>query len=171
MQLGVIGISWVFNRSVDISTFSYPKISDDTTSISAKEHASESTYKSENVEPKCILTDSMDEDEIGHVNLQNAEKRILAELPESYVNKMLRVEKYEDINSCICSFKLEFGYEEKVKKWVSAYNEISKVTMVYESCRSGKGKTVIKKFYLRCHHKKRQSSGKHAKRDRKLKNT
>ena len=42
--------------------------------------------------------------------------------------------------------------------------------MVYESCRSGKGKTVIKKFYLRCHHKQRPS-GKHAKCERKLKTT
>jgi len=42
--------------------------------------------------------------------------------------------------------------------------------MVYESCRSGKGKTEIKKFYLRCHYKQRQS-GKHAKSNRKLKTT
>ena len=114
MQLRLIAMSWVFNKSVDTSTFSYPKISDDSTSISAKEHASECTYKSEKVEPKRTLTDSMDEDEIEHVTLQNAEKRILAELPEGYVYKMLRVEKYEDINSYICSFKLELDSEEKV---------------------------------------------------------
>ena len=101
-----------------LARFLYPKISDDTTSISAKEHASECTYKSEKVEPKCTLTDSMDEDEIEHVTLQNAEKRILAELPEGYVYKILTAEKYEDINSYICSFKLELDSEDKVKKWV-----------------------------------------------------
>ena len=110
MQLRLIAMSWVFNKSVDSSTFSYVKISDDSTSISAKEHASECTYKSEKVEPKRTLTDSMDEDEIEHVTLQNAEKRKLAELPEGYVYKMLRVEKYEDINSCICSFQARVGF-------------------------------------------------------------
>ena len=113
MQLSLIAMSWVFNKIVDTSTFSYPKISDDPIYISAKEHASECTYKSEKVEPKCTLTDSMDEDEIEHVILQNAEKRILAELPEGYIYKMLRVEKYEDINSYICSFELELDSEEK----------------------------------------------------------
>ena len=35
----------------------------------------------------------MDEEELEHVKLQNVEKGILAELPEGYVYKMLRVEK------------------------------------------------------------------------------
>ncbi len=39
--------------------------------------------------------------------------------------------------------------------------------MVYETCRSGKGKKVVNFFYLRCHHKQRQS-GMHTKSNNKL---
>ena len=85
----------------------------------------------------------MDEEELENVELQNIEKKIITELPEGYVYKMHRVENYKDINSYNCSFKLELDSEESVKEWVSAYNEKSKETRVFESCRSGKGKKVI----------------------------
>ncbi len=74
------------------------------------------------------------------------------------------------MNSYNCSFKIELDSEESIKKWVTAFNEKSKETMVYETCRSGKGKKVVKIFYLRCHHKQRQS-GMHTKSNKKLKTT
>ncbi len=71
------------------------------------------------------------------------------------------------MNSYSCSFKIELDSEENIKKWVTAYNEQSKDTMVYETCRSGKGKKVVNFFYLRCHHNQRQS-GMHTKSNNKL---
>ena len=141
MQLRLIAMSWIFNESIDTSTFSYPEILDDPTFLSANEHA-KSTCESEKEGSKHTFIDSMDEEKLEHVKLQNVEKRILAELPEGYVYKMLRVENYKHINSYNCSFKLELDSEESVKKWVTAYNEKSKETMVYDTCRSGKGKKL-----------------------------
>ena len=58
--------------------------------------------------------------------MQSVEKKVLADLPEGYVCKVLRVENYININSYSCSFKIELDSEGNIKKWVSAYNERSK---------------------------------------------
>lgn len=64
-------------------------------------------------------------------------------LPDGFIYKMLRVIQYRDMQSFHCTFKLEIDTEEKVRKWLAAYNEKSKETMVYESCRNSKGKRVV----------------------------
>jgi len=90
-------MSWIFNGSIDTSTFSYLAITDDFTILTANVHACERTSESEKVKSKHTFNDSIDEDELEHVKLENAEKRILAELPEGYVYKMFRVKKFEFI--------------------------------------------------------------------------
>ena len=88
--------------------------------------------KSKIEESRHKFIDSMDEEELENVEFQNNDKKILTEMPEDYVYKILRVENYKDINSYNCSVKLELDSEESVKEWVSGYNEKSKETMVYQ---------------------------------------
>lgn len=98
------------------------------------------------------------------------ETRILALLPNGYIYKLLQVVEYTDINSFHCTFKLKLDTEENTRNWIAAYNDKTKETMVFNCCKSGKGKRVEKKFYLRCHHKQRQT-GKHTKSSKILKTT
>ena len=60
--------------------------------------------------------------------------------------------------------------EEDARKWVADYNDKTKETMVYERSKTQNGKRVIKKLYLRCQHKQRQT-GKHTKSENALKTT
>ena len=88
--------------------------------LSTNKPAYRSTCENKNEVSKHKFIDSMDEEELQNVELQNIEKKILTELPEGYVYKILRVENYKDINSYYCSFKLDLDSEESVKEWVSA---------------------------------------------------
>ena len=84
--------------------------------------------------------------------------------------KMLTVTHFNDLESLICDFKIKLDTEESARKWIEEYNTRTKETMVYESCKSLSGKRVVKKFYLRCQHKQRQT-GKHTKSNKTLKTT
>ena len=118
------------------------------------------------IEVDCICSSEDDSFETG----DKARAEIISMLPDSFTYKMLRVIQYRDIESFHCTFKLDVDNEENVRKWLAAYNEKTKETMVYESCRNGKGKRVAKKFYLRCQHKQRKT-GKHTKSNKTLKTT
>ena len=85
-------------------------------------------------------------------------------LPEGYThnNNMVTVTHFQDLDSFNCELKLKLGTEESVRKWVADYNEKTKETMVYECCKNLSGKGVLKKLYLLCQHKQRQT-GKYTK--------
>ena len=95
---------------------------------------------------------------------------ILGMLPEGYTYKMLSVTHFKDLQSFTCEFKVKLENEECARKWIAEYNEKTKETMVYECCRSLSGKRIVKKLYLRCQHKQRQT-GKHTKSNKTLKTT
>ena len=119
-------------------------------------------------EPETLLiSDSNSEDDLMDIDKQ---EDIRAMLPDGYTYKMIEVTDHKDINSFQCTFKLKIDTEEDTRKWLTDYNEKTKETMVYECCKTGKGKRVIKKFYLRCQHKQRQT-GMHTKSDKALKTT
>ena len=90
-------------------------------------------------------------------------------LPKGYTYKMLSVTHFKDLESFTCDFKVKLQNEECVRKWIAEYNEKTKETMVHECCKSVSGKQVMKKFYLRCQHKQRQT-GKHTKSNKTFKN-
>ena len=89
-------------------------------------------------------------------------------LPEGYTYQLHISRVY--IDSFNCELKIKLETEESVRKWVTEYNERTKETMVYECCKNQNGKRVVKKFYLRCQHKQRQT-GKHTKSSKPLKTT
>ena len=95
---------------------------------------------------------------------------ILGMLPDGYTYKMLTVTHFKDVESFNCNFKIKLETEESARKWIAKYNEKTKEMMVYECCKNLGGMRVIKKLYLRCQHKQRQS-GKHAKSSKALKTT
>lgn len=110
------------------------------------------------------------DDELDEHGPHGSTDDITAMLPGNYDYKLLKIIKYENTESFHCTFKIKLSNEEAVRKWLAAYSEKTKETMVYECCKSGKGERVVKKFYLRCQHKQRQT-GKHSKSDRVLKTT
>ena len=95
---------------------------------------------------------------------------ILGMLPEGYKYKMLFVTHFKDLQSFTCDFKVKLENEKCARKWIVEYNEKTKETMVYECCKSLSRKRVMKKLYLRCQHKQRQT-GKHTKSNKTLKTT
>ena len=92
-------------------------------------------------------------------------------LPKGYEYKFESVDydksKEFNFNS---NFKIDITCEETARKWVQEYNETTKETMVYERNRKGMGKNVIRKLYMRCQHKQRET-GKHVKSSKRLKTT
>ena len=95
---------------------------------------------------------------------------ILSMLPEGYSYKMVTVKNFKDLDSFNCELKIKLETEESIRKWIGEYNEKTKETMVYECCKNLSGKRVVKKMYLRCQHKQRQT-GKHTKSNKTLKTT
>ena len=95
---------------------------------------------------------------------------ILGILPEGYSYKMLTVSHFEDLESFTCNFKIKLENEESARRWIAEYNVKTKETMVFDCCKKLSGKRVLKKLYLRCQHKQRQT-GKHKKSDKALKTT
>ena len=95
---------------------------------------------------------------------------ILSMLPEGYSYKMVTVTNFKDLDSFNCELKIKLETEESIRKWIGEYNEKTKETMVYECCKNLSGKRVVKKMYLRCQHKQRQT-GKHTKSNKTLKTT
>ena len=96
--------------------------------------------------------------------------QILNMLPDGYTYKIVCITYFKDLSSFNCEFKIKLDSEDSAKKWVTDYNEKTKETMVFDSCKNLSGKRVVKKWYLRCHHKQRQT-GMHKKSTRKLKTT
>ena len=107
------------------------------------------------------------EDDLSDLNEHNNTDSIMAMLPENFEYKLLRIIKYDSIESFQCTFKLKLDNEGDIKSWIAAYKHQNKGN---SGCKTGKGKQFLKKFYLRCQHKQRQT-GKHAKSDRVLKTT
>ena len=64
----------------------------------------------------------------------------------------------------------DFRLSESARRWIAEYNVKTKETMVFDCCKKLSGKRVLKKLYLRCQHKQRQT-GKHKKSDKALKTT
>ena len=95
---------------------------------------------------------------------------ILSMLLDGYTYKMLTVTHFNDLKSFICDLKIKLDTEESARKWIEEYNTRTKETMVYECCKSLSGKQVVKKIYLHCQHKQRQT-GKHTKSNKTLKTT
>ena len=116
---------------------------------------------------KPVSSDS--EDEI-NTNDKIASPLILGMLPESYTYRMLNVMHFKELNNFHCNFRIKLDTEDSARKWIAKYNEKTKETMVFECCKRLNGKRVIKKFFLRCQHKQRQT-GKHTKSNKPLKST
>ena len=95
---------------------------------------------------------------------------IVSMLPEDYSYKMVTVKNFKDLDSFNCELKIKLETEESIRKWIGEYNEKTKETMVYECCKNLSGKRVVKKMYLHCQHKQRQT-GKHTKSNKTLKTT
>ena len=91
-------------------------------------------------------------------------------LPDNYTYKMLTVVNFDNLDSFNCQFRINLDNEDSTRKWIADYNEKTKETMVFECCKSLSGKHVIKKFFLRCQHKQRQT-GQHTKCNKPLKTT
>ena len=96
--------------------------------------------------------------------------QILNMLPSSYTYKNMCITHFSDLNYFHCEFRIKLQSEECARKWVSDYKEKIKETMVYDSCKNLSGKKVVKKWYLRCQHKQRQT-GMHTKSTKQLKTT
>lgn len=128
------------------------------------------TYPEIKLKSNDTETDSSSEDDLSDINQHDNTDSIMGMLPEKFDHKLLRIIKYDSIESFQCTFKLKLDNEGDIKSWIAAYNSKTKETMVFDCCKTGKGKRVLKKFYLRCQHKQRQT-GKHTKSDRILKTT
>ena len=119
--------------------------------------------------PLVSLNDSDSDDD-----LMKSEKvgrpLILSMLPDGYTYKMVSVTQFKDLNSFNCEFKIKLETEEGARKWIAEYNKRTKETMVYDCCKNLSGKRVIKKMYLRCQYKQRQT-GMHTKSTKTLKTT
>ena len=96
--------------------------------------------------------------------------QILNMLPSNYTYKNMCITHFSDLNYFHCEFRIKLQSEECARKWVSDYKEKTKETMVYDSCKNLSGKKVVKKWYLRCQHKQRQT-GMHTKSTKQLKTT
>ena len=118
----------------------------------------------------CVETNESDSEDELIKSDKIARPLILAMLPEGYMYKMLSVTHFKGIESFSCDFKVKIENEESARKWIAEYNEKTKETMVYECCKNLSGKRVMKKMYLRCQHKQRQT-GKHMKSNKTLKTT
>ena len=112
---------------------------------------------------------SYTEDEL-HKNDKIAKPLIFCMLPDKYTYKMLTVAHFDNLDSFSCHFRIKIDNEYNTRKWITQYNEKTKETMVFECCKSLSGKHVLKKFFLRCQHKQRQT-GQHTKINRPLKTT
>ena len=109
------------------------------------------------------------EDEL-HKNDKVARPLIFGMLPDNYTYKMLTVAHFDNLDSFSCHFRIKIDNEDNTRKWITQYNEKTKETMVFECCKSLSGKRVLKKLFLRCQHKQRQT-GQHTKINRPLKTT
>ena len=78
-------------------------------------------------------------------------------LPDNYLYEAFEIFTYENIESFQCKFRIMLDSEDTARKWDQRYNEKSKETMVYERSKTRDGKRVVKKLYLRCQHKQRQT--------------
>ena len=126
-------------------------------------------FKRVSKHPLTLVKDSDSEDEL--IKSEKVGKPlILGMLPEGYTYKMVSVTHFKDLDSFNCELKIKLETEESARKWVAEYNEKTKETMVYDCCKNQSGKRVIKKLYLRCQHKQRQT-GKHTKSNKALKTT
>ena len=83
---------------------------------------------------------------------------ILGMLPEGYDYTMVSVTSFNDLKTFECEFKIKLETEDSARKWIAEYNAKTKETMVYDSSKNQSGKRVIKKLYLRCQHKQRQTA-------------
>ena len=86
------------------------------------------------------------------------------------MSEMVQEKPVGDTNTFYCTLKIKLTTEEAARKWVTDYNSTTQETMVFERNKKQMGKRVLRKLYLRCHHKQRQS-GKHTKSNRILKTT
>ena len=91
-------------------------------------------------------------------------------LPKGHEYKFESIHMEGKVAHFNSSFKIDIKCEEAARKWVQEYNETTKETMVYERNRKGTGKNVIRKLYMRCQHKQRET-GKHIKSSKPLKTT
>ena len=118
------------------------------------EHAKQVTVYAENDDdfmptkcsnPPSNETESSDElmtfDDVGR-------SLILSMLPNGYTYKIVSITHFKDLNSFDCELKIKLESEDGARKWVMEYNERTKETMVYDSCKNLSGKMVIKKMVL-----------------------
>ena len=70
---------------------------------------------------------------------------------------MLTVSHFEDLELFTCNFKIKLENEESARRWIAEYNVKTKETLVFDCCKNLSGKRVLKKHYLRCQHKQRQT--------------
>lgn len=164
-------ISWIVEGKVNLDSITTDQNNHTQTSANhtVKEQCTNKAYlESSDLESNEDHSDTSDqfEEEICEMR-----RHIISILPSNYDYKICEIEGNElDTNNFNCTFKIKLGNEDDVREWVKDYNEITKQTMVYERNKKQAGIRVLRKLYLRCQHKQRQT-GKHTKSDKMLKTT
>ena len=192
MQLRLMALSWIVNDGVDTCNLVQKMTTNDSGKINPIDTPSSTCTNTKPIlNPPAHVHDDSDDDFMP-VTVNKTTKHssatlndssddefmkekvgrplILSMLPTGYVYKMVTVTHFKDLGSFNCELKIKLNTEKSVRKWVAEYNESTKETMVYDCCKNLSGKRVVKKLYLRCQHKQRQT-GKHTKSNKTLKTT
>ena len=92
----------------------------------------------------------------------------LSTLPHNYEYQITGLEYDESRENVKAIFDINISKELDIKEWITEFNKKTKQTMVIE--RTRKGKRVLCKLYLKCHHNQRRT-GSHALKEKSLKTT
>ena len=163
-------ISWIVEDKVNLYNITIDQgtpVKEDCIIESDMDCIIESDMESDNLEGTDKNSDS---DHFGET-FCSMKRRIISMLPSKYEYKIHEIDSNEpDANNFTCTFSIKLENEENAKQWVKEYNDITKQTMVFERNKKQAGKRVLRKLYMRCQHKQRQT-GQHTKSDRSLKTT
>ena len=151
-ELRLLVISWIINDYVDTSYYMVEGMHN-----MSQQTASESSDDFEPLSKKVKLEVIED--------IPVYESAITDMLPDDYLYNTFEILAFENTETFECKFRVMMQTEDAARKWLQKYNEKCKETMVYERSKKRDGKRVIKKLFLRCQHKQRQT-GQHTKSDR-----
>ena len=165
-ELRLIVIFWLINEHIDTRIFldskeqPLPSIQKRINTIIDSDDDFEPPCKKAKLQPK-----------VGdEVDIPAYETAVSEMLPDNYLYNTFEVSTFTNKDIFHCKFRIMIDSEEKARKWLQHYNEKSKETMVYERSKKREGKRVVKKLFLRCQHKQRQT-GQHTKSACSLKTT
>ena len=157
-ELRLIVIFWLINEHIDTRIFldskeqPLPSIQKRINTIIDSDDDFEPPCKKAKLQPK-----------VGdEVDIPAYETAVSEMLPDNYLYNTFEVSTFTNKDIFHCKFRIMIDSEEKARKWLQHYNEKSKETMVYERSKKREGKRVVKKLFLRCQHKQRQT-GQHTK--------